>query len=59
MNEEGYIPVAFIASFTRIKQLSENIFEIMEAISLIEELELKGDMVKNKLNIFLTKSTIK
>lgn len=46
MNEQGYVPVTFIASFRRIKELSENVSLIIKAMSYMEELELNGYMVR-------------
>lgn len=45
MNELGYVPVTFIASFKRVRELSQDISLVMKAMIDMEELELNGQMV--------------
>lgn len=46
MNEQGYVPITFIASFKRIRELSENINHIIQAMAHMEQLELNDCMVR-------------
>lgn len=45
MDEQGYVPVTFIASFKRVRELSQDISLVMKAMIDMEELELNGHMV--------------
>lgn len=47
MDEQGYVPVTFIASFKRVRELSQDISLVMKAMIDMEELELNGHMVYN------------
>uniref|UniRef100_A0A2H8THF0 La-related protein 1 n=1 Tax=Melanaphis sacchari TaxID=742174 RepID=A0A2H8THF0_9HEMI len=46
MDEQGYVPVTFIASFKRVRELSQDISLVMKAMIDMEELELNGHMVR-------------
>jgi len=45
MDEHGYVPVTFIASFKRVRELSQDINLIMKAMIDMEELEIKEHTV--------------
>jgi len=45
MDEQGYVPVTFIASFKRVRELSQDISLVMKAMIDMEELELNSHMV--------------
>jgi hypothetical protein len=45
MDEQGYVPVTFIASFKRVRELSQDISLVMKAMIDMEELELSSHMV--------------
>lgn len=46
MDSEGYLPVALIATFHRIKTLTNDITLLINAISASDKLELSDTMLK-------------
>jgi len=45
---DGYIPIALLATFKRIKSISEDIGHITAVLKSIDDLEMKDDCVKRK-----------
>lgn len=45
MDEQGYVSVELIANFNRVKQITNDIRLVMDAIVDIEELELSSHLV--------------
>lgn len=52
MDQDGYLPVHLIATFPRVKQMTENFAIVLSAIQSSETLELKQDMsnVRTRVN---------
>jgi len=50
MDEQGFVPVTFIASFKRVRELSQDISLVMKAMIDMEELELSAHMVRRHIS---------
>ncbi|XP_038881160.1 la-related protein 1C-like [Benincasa hispida] len=48
MNEEGWVPVKLIASFSKVQRLTENIQTILDALQSSTVVEVKGDTVRRR-----------
>lgn len=48
MNEEGWVPVRLIASFSKVQRLTENIQTILDALQSSTVVEVKGDTVRRR-----------
>lgn len=46
MDDDGFVPVTFIASFKRVRELSQDISLVMKAMIDMDELEINGHMVR-------------
>ncbi|XP_050441321.1 la-related protein 1B isoform X2 [Adelges cooleyi] len=48
MDDDGFVPVTFIASFKRVRELSQDVSLVLKAMIDMEELEIKGHMVRSR-----------
>ncbi|KIK70152.1 hypothetical protein GYMLUDRAFT_152062 [Collybiopsis luxurians FD-317 M1] len=48
MNRQGWIPVPLIASFPRVRRLTDNINDVREVLNMSSMVEVKEDMVRMK-----------
>ncbi|KAI9109591.1 hypothetical protein K1719_019221 [Acacia pycnantha] len=50
MDEQGFVPVRIIAGFHKIKQLTDNIQIVFDALRTSVVLEIQGDKVRSRFN---------
>lgn len=53
MSKDGFIPVSLIASFNRMKQLTQDVKLIVDVCKTSEKLEVKDEVWVSILNMYL------